>query len=75
MEQGGRFQNDGGTENACRPHEESAQAGDDTISGTQVGRTLSATIEDQQSMPDQGESATTERTPPRLANRTRETIT
>jgi hypothetical protein len=53
MEQSGRLQNDGGTENACRAHENSAQAGDDTIRGTQVGRTLSTTIEDQQLMPDQ----------------------
>ena len=54
MKQGGRLQNDGGTENGCRAHEKSAQAGDDTIRGTQVGRTLSTTIEDQQLMPDQG---------------------
>ena len=53
MQQSGRLQNDGGTENACRAHEKSAQAGDDTIRGTQVGRTLAATIEDQQLMPDQ----------------------
>ena len=53
MEQSGRLQNDGGTENACRAHEKSAQAGDDTIRGTQVGCTLAAAIEDQQLMPDQ----------------------
>jgi hypothetical protein len=46
MEQSGRLQNDGGTENACRAHEKSAQARDDTIRATQVGRTLSATIDD-----------------------------
>ena len=53
MEQGGRLQNDGGTENACRAHEKSAQAGDEAIRGTQVGRTLSTTIEDQQLMLEQ----------------------
>ena len=53
MEQSGRLQNDGGTENARRSHEKSAQAGDETILGTQVGRTLSTTIEDQQLMPEQ----------------------
>ena len=53
MEESGRLQNDGGTENACRPHEKSAQGGNDTIRGTQVGSTLSTTIEDQQLMPDQ----------------------
>jgi len=51
LEHRGRLQNDGGTENACRAHE-SAQAGDETIRGTQVGRTLSTTIEDQQLMPE-----------------------
>jgi hypothetical protein len=45
MEQRGRLQNDGGTENACRAYEKSAQAGEDTIRGTQVGGTLSTTIE------------------------------
>jgi hypothetical protein len=53
MEQSGRLQHDGGTENACRAHEKSAQAGDETIRGTQLGRTLSTTIEDQQLMPEQ----------------------
>ena len=53
MEQSGRLQNDGGTENACRAHEKGAQAGDDTIRGAQVGRTLAAAIKDQQLMPDQ----------------------
>ena len=52
VKQSGRLQNDGGTENACRAHEKSAQASDDTIRDTQVGRTLSTTIEDQQLMPD-----------------------
>ena len=46
-------ENDGGTENARRAHEKGAQAGADTIRGTQVGRTLATAIEDQQLMPDQ----------------------
>ena len=53
MEQSGRLHNNGGTENTCGAHEKSAQAGDDTIRGTQVGRTFSTTIEDQELMPDQ----------------------
>jgi hypothetical protein len=53
MQQSGRLQNDGGTENACRAHEKGTQTGDDPIGGAQVGRTLSAAIEDQQLMPDQ----------------------
>ena len=53
MQQSGRPQNDGGTENAYRAHEKSAQAGDDTIRGTQFGRPLSTTIQDQQLMLDQ----------------------
>jgi hypothetical protein len=53
MKQSGRLQNDGGPENACRADEKSAQAGDDTICGTQVGCTLSTTIEDQKLMSDQ----------------------
>ena len=53
MEQSGGLQNDGGTENRCRAHEKSAQAGDDTIRGTQVRRTLTTTIEDQELMSDQ----------------------
>jgi hypothetical protein len=57
LEQSGRLHNNSGTENAgghmtVRPHEKSAQAGEDTIRGMQIGRTLSATIEDQL-MPDQ----------------------
>jgi hypothetical protein len=53
MQQSGGLHNDAGTENACAAHEKSAQAGDNTIHGTQVGCTLSATIEDQQLMSDQ----------------------
>jgi hypothetical protein len=51
--QGGRFHNDGGTENAHPAHEKSTQTGDDPIGGAQVGRTFAAAIEDQQLMPDQ----------------------
>jgi hypothetical protein len=36
-----------------RAHEQRAQAGDDPIRGTQVGRTLAPAIEDEQLMPDQ----------------------
>jgi hypothetical protein len=53
MQQSRGLQNDRGTENACWAHEKSAHAGNDTIRGAQVGRSLSATVEDQQLMPDQ----------------------
>ena len=53
MEQSGGLQNDSGAENACRAHKKGAQAGDDTIPGAEVGRTLAAAIEDDQLMPDQ----------------------
>ena len=53
MEQSGRLQNDGGTENACPEHEKGTQTGDDPGGGTQLGRTLAAAIEDEQLMPDQ----------------------
>ena len=53
MQQSGRFENDGGTEKACRVQEKGAQAGDDAIGRLQVGGTLAAAIEDQQLMPDQ----------------------
>jgi hypothetical protein len=46
MQQRGRLQDDGGTQNACRVHEQGAQTGDDTLCGAQVGSTLAATIED-----------------------------
>jgi hypothetical protein len=61
MQQRGRLQNDGGTKDTCRAHEQGAQAGDDPIRGTQVGRTLTPAIEDEQLMPDQhglGENGT-----------------
>ena len=53
MKQGGRLQNDGGTENACPAHEKGPQTGDNTIRGAQVRRTLAAAIEDQELMSDQ----------------------
>ena len=54
MEQRGRLQNDGRTENARSAHEKSAQAGDDTVPSMEVRRTLAAPIEDQELMPNQG---------------------
>jgi hypothetical protein len=48
-----RLQNDGGAENACRAHEKSAQTGDDTIRGAEIGRTLAASIQDSQLMFDE----------------------
>jgi len=53
MQQSGRLQNDGGTNNTCRAQEQGAQAGDEPIRGTQLGRTLAPSIEDDQLMPDQ----------------------
>jgi hypothetical protein len=44
MEQSGRLQNDGGTENACAAHEEGTQTADDPIGGAQVGGALTAAI-------------------------------
>ena len=53
MQQSGRLENDGGTENACRAQEKGARAGNGTISRVQLGSTLATAIEDQQLMPDQ----------------------
>jgi hypothetical protein len=53
MQQSRRLQNDGGTKDTRRAHEQRAQAGDDPIHGTQVGRTLVPAIEDEQLMPNQ----------------------
>src|SRR5215469_8094306 len=53
MQQSGRLPNDGGTNNTCRAQEQGAQAGDEPIRGTQLGRTLAPSIEDDQLMPDQ----------------------
>jgi hypothetical protein len=52
MQQSGRLQNDGGTKDTCRAHEQRTQAGDDPIHGTQVGCTLAPAMEDQQLMAD-----------------------
>jgi hypothetical protein len=46
VQQSGGLQGDGATEDTCRVHEKGAQAGDDAVSGTQVGRTLATPIED-----------------------------
>ena len=46
MQESGRLQDDGGTQNSCRVHEKGAQTGDDTLCGAQLGSTLVATIED-----------------------------
>ena len=73
-QQSGRLQNDGGTENACRAHEKGAQASDDTIRGAQVGRTLSAAIEDQQLMADQRGFGDNGTEPPGLVSRATVTI-
>jgi hypothetical protein len=40
MQQGGGLQHDGGTEDACRAHQEGEQTGGEAIRGAQVGRTL-----------------------------------
>ena len=53
MQQRGRPERDGGAEKACPANEKSTQTGDDTIGDAQVGRALSAPIEDEQLMFDQ----------------------
>ena len=54
IEQSRSLQNNSGTGNACWAHEKkSAQTGDNTIRGTQVGCTLAAAIEDPQLMSDE----------------------
>src|SRR5215471_8725654 len=52
-QQSGRLQNDRGTQDTRRAHEEGAQAGDNPVFGTQVGRTLASAIKDEQLMSDQ----------------------
>jgi hypothetical protein len=47
MQQSGRLQKDGGTEETRRAREEGAQTGDDPIGGAQVRSTLAGAIEDQ----------------------------
>ena len=44
----GRFEDDRGTDQPARAHEERAQAGDNPIGGVEIGRPFSRTIEDQQ---------------------------
>ena len=51
--EGGGFQDDGGTEDACRAHENGEPAGAKAIRDAQAGRTLVPAIEDKQLMPDQ----------------------
>src|SRR5262252_485954 len=46
MQQSGRLQNDGGTQDTRRAHEQSAQTGDNPVRRTQVGRTLASAIKD-----------------------------
>jgi hypothetical protein len=53
MQQSGRLQNDGRAEKASPAHEEGAQTGDDTVSGSQIGRALSAAIKDAKLMFDE----------------------
>jgi hypothetical protein len=53
LQQSGRLQNDGRAEKASPAHEQGAQTGDDTIFGSQVGRALSAAIQDAQLMFDE----------------------
>ena len=45
-QQRGWLQDDGGTQNATQVHAKGAQTGDETLSGSQVGSTLAAAIED-----------------------------
>src|SRR5215813_14920175 len=52
-EESGRLHNDGGTQEASRAQEKGAQSDEDTIRGAQVGRTLTAALEDSQLMFDE----------------------
>jgi hypothetical protein len=47
-QQRGRFEDDRGTDQPARAHQERTQAGDNAISGTDIGRPFSRTTEDQQ---------------------------
>jgi hypothetical protein len=53
MQQSGRLQDDGGTKDTRRAHEQRTHTGDDPIRGTQLGRTLAPAIEDEKLKPDQ----------------------
>jgi hypothetical protein len=70
VQQRGRLEDDHGTDQPARAHEDRTQAGDHTIGGTQIRRPLSRPIEDQQLVLDDTDSATTERAPPGPASRT-----
>ena len=48
-----RFHNDGGAQDTFAADEQSAQTGDEAIPATQIGRALTAAIQDQKLMPDQ----------------------
>jgi hypothetical protein len=52
-EESGRLHNDGGTNDTCRAQEKGAQSDEDTIRRAQVGRTLTAALEDEQLMFDE----------------------
>ena len=63
------FEDDCGTDQPARAHEERAHAGDQAIGATQIGEPLSRTVEDQQLLLTSTDSATTERAPPGPARR------
>ena len=52
-EERGGFQDDGGTDQPARAHEQRAHAGDEAISETEVGGPLAGAIEDQQLLLDE----------------------
>ena len=53
VQQGGRFQNDGRTDQPGGPQEQSAPTGNDTIREAEVGSAVAGAIEDQQLMFDE----------------------
>ena len=53
LQEGRRFQNDGGTDQAGRPHKQSAPTGDEAIREPEIGSALARAIEDQQLMFDE----------------------
>jgi hypothetical protein len=66
MQQGGGLENDGGTEDACRAHQEGEQTGGEAIHGAQVGSTLASAIKDQQLMANQRGFGNGTESPPAL---------
>jgi hypothetical protein len=69
MQQRGRLQNDGGTENACRAHERVHKPAMKRSAARRLGARFGPTIEDLQLMPEQfgfGDDATS---PPGIAGR------